>query len=825
MQKLVLILLLLTGFLSADGQKKWQKMGFKPAAPVCYGSGKTEKSFIPPPAQALERLKSGEKKSEFIVEYDLFPEEAIKAFDFAVSIWEGLIESPVPIHIKARWLPKGLNVLGSCGPNDYEVNFEGAPRKDVYYPIAVAEKILGKELTDANQPDMTAEFNKNIKWHFKTDGATPDSLYDFVSVVLHEIAHGLGFTGFYYVNGTLGGYGNNYWDLADATSFDQLVVNPSGSYLVDESEFNNPSLALKNALVSGELYAHSPAAHSHDGENYPRLYAPSSWNDGSSIYHLNDDTYPANNIISLMTHAAGKGEATFDPGPLTLGIMADFGWKIMRLDFEELKDREEIGTVDFEVGITSDYPIDTSALFVVFSVDSFSTTPDSLPLSAAADRKFAAQFVPDSNLTHLSYYITAGDQKNRTFTSPSEAPGEFFSMHFGPDSTPPVIQHEPIPYYFSARNELAVTAQVTDNLGTDSVYVEYAINGEDQKPFALSPGSGSSYSGSFNFQNIPLNDGDEITYKIVAKDSASAGNTGFFPSDSTFSFRVEKAFEPQSGYVHDFDNPTSDFILSDFDIYTESQFENGALHSPHPYPSPNMDDTEFNFSTLLKYPIILGEDATMTFDEIVLVEPGSTGTSYGDFEFWDYAIVEGSKDNGETWHALADGYDSRARSVWNENYEQMPEGEEMTNPGIPDWFIRREIKMTENSHFSAGDTIFIRFRLFSDPYANGWGWAIDNLRIQTPVSSPPILSPGNIMAYPNPFSGSFSVTIDPKPGLNEIQIEVYDMFGRKVRNILHANATSQVTTKIDIGTMAKGIYLLSVKANGKQITTRKMVHN
>ena len=36
----------------------------------------------------------------------------------------------------------------------------------------------------------------------------------------------------------------------------------------------------------------------------------------------------------------------------------------------------------------------------------------------------------------------------------------------------------------------------------------------------------------------------------------------------------------------------------------------------------------------------------------------------------------------------------------------------------------------------AGDTILVRFRLFSDPYANGWGWAIDNLRIQIPVSAP-----------------------------------------------------------------------------------------
>jgi hypothetical protein len=78
-------------------------------------------------------------------------------------------------------------------------------------------------------------------------------------------------------------------------------------------------------------------------------------------------------------------------------------------------------------------------------------------------------------------------------------------------------------------------------------------------------------------------------------------------------------------------------------VFTEDGFENGALHSPHPYPSPDMDDTEFNFETILKYPVILNENATMSFDEIVLVEPGTNGTVYGDFEFWDFVIVEGSK--------------------------------------------------------------------------------------------------------------------------------------------------------------------------------------
>ena len=79
----------------------------------------------------------------------------------------------------------------------------------------------------------------------------------------------------------------------------------------------------------------------------------------------------------------------------------------------------------------------------------------------------------------------------------------------------------------------------------------------------------------------------------------------------------------------------------------------------------------------------------------------------------------------------------------------------------------------DNDFFSEGDTILIRFRLFSDPYAHGWGWAIDNLRIQFVVSAPlTVLSPGNIAVYPNPFSSNFNVVIDPEAEVHDIQLDI-----------------------------------------------------
>ncbi len=802
-------------------QKKWHKHGLKHTCPVCYASDKTEKSYIPPPVS----LKSAEKTAEIIVNYSLFPRDAKAAFEYAVGIWERLIESPVPIYVQANWRTKNENVLGSCGPGDYEMNFEGAPRKNVYYPIAAVEKIMGEELTGPERPDMTADFNKNIDWYFGTDGETPDSLYDFASVVLHEIGHGLGFTGFFYVNNNSGGYA--YWQQGDATSFDQLVVNFSGDQLVDTSQFTNPSVSLKNALVSNAINANSPVGFLNGGGYLPRLFAPRSWDSGSSIYHLNDATYPSSDPNSLMTHAVGKGEGIHDPGPVTMGIMADIGWKNMKIDFTPLKDKEEISELEFNVRIKSDFEIDSSSVWLVTSTDSFETQPDSIPLIAVDFNSFSANYLPKDSIDFLNYYISAGDKKNRSFKQPTEAPLEFFTMNFGPDDIKPEIEHEPLEYYFTNNNKLEINAVVEDNVGLDTVFVEYEINNVAQTPFGLvnQPGT-ENYSGIFNFNPNLLNDGDKIAYKIVARDASVSQNINRYPFKGKISFHVEKAFEPITGYVNNFDNSTADFILSDFDIYTETDFENGALHSPHPYPSPDMDDTEFNFSTILKYPVILEEEATMSFDEIVLVEPGSPGTQFGDFEFWDYVIVEGAKKGGNNWQPISNGYDSRSNSTWVENYNKVMQDMNSTTVGDPEWFVNRQINMLENGNFSAGDTIFIRFRLFSDPYAHGWGWTIDNLRIQTPVSSPlPVLSPGNISAFPNPFNNSFSVRVEPKEYIENLKIDVFNMFGQRIKTFSYEDIAGPFTAKINLENQPEGMYLLSIKENDKTIVSRKLIKN
>ena len=64
----------------------------------------------------------------------------------------------------------------------------------VFYPVALAEKIAGKSLNTDLEGDLVLTINSSVNWYMGTDGQTPKTKYDLVTVVLHEVCHGLGFS-------------------------------------------------------------------------------------------------------------------------------------------------------------------------------------------------------------------------------------------------------------------------------------------------------------------------------------------------------------------------------------------------------------------------------------------------------------------------------------------------------------------------------------------------------------------------------------------------------------------------------------------------------
>jgi hypothetical protein len=187
-----------------------------------------------------------------------------------------------------------------------------------WYAVGLANKLGGVDRLPGNF-DIHASFNSEFDWYYGTDGNAPGGTYDFVSVVLHELGHGLGFLGAMNVSGGQGTWGNGGYPVI----YDRFTENGAGQPLLG---FASPSTTLAAQLTSNNLFFDGPRARAANGGAAPRLYAPSSWQQGSSYSHLNEATYGVGNPNSLMTPALSSGEAIHDPGPITRGIFEDTGW-------------------------------------------------------------------------------------------------------------------------------------------------------------------------------------------------------------------------------------------------------------------------------------------------------------------------------------------------------------------------------------------------------------------------------------------------------------------------------------------------------------------
>ncbi len=258
-----------------------------------------------------------------------WPNNAKAAFTYAANIWASYLNSAVPIVIDACWATNlDAGVLGHSGAVTFRRNFTNAPQSDVWYPAALANALYGSDLDPASA-DIFIAYNYNFAWYFGLDGATPSDRYDFASVVLHEIAHGLGFIGSMSYGTTACGASNyGCWGMgtAYASAYDTFMQNGSWNYLLNTALFPNYSAALGSQLTGNNLYFNGDHAKAANGGNRPKMYAPSIWMQGSSFSHLDYDTFK-NTSHRLMVYAISPGASIHDPGTITLGILQDLGWK------------------------------------------------------------------------------------------------------------------------------------------------------------------------------------------------------------------------------------------------------------------------------------------------------------------------------------------------------------------------------------------------------------------------------------------------------------------------------------------------------------------
>lgn len=280
--------------------------------------------------QLLKRLlKSGVKRPEghlatrqgsstWDVSLSGFSEEAGAAFLRAVDIWAARISSPAAIQVNAEFVAmENPRVLGGVAVTTLISNFPGSA-PNTFYPVALANAMTASDLQPQGA-DVEISINSAFaRWYFGTDANPAYNQVDLVSVVLHELGHGLGVIGSFNVDGADAGR----WGFGGSPAvFDRFVVDEPGRDLTNTAIYPNPSIALGSALRSNRVFF--------DGVFTSRaaLFAPPDFQPGSSISHLDESTYSPEGGNALRTPALSSGESQHDPGPLTQGILQDIGWE------------------------------------------------------------------------------------------------------------------------------------------------------------------------------------------------------------------------------------------------------------------------------------------------------------------------------------------------------------------------------------------------------------------------------------------------------------------------------------------------------------------
>jgi len=255
-----------------------------------------------------------EKISKFAITYNSFPNWARAEVQSALDTWAVNFKSSIEITVSATWGRSASNdVLGSARPGSYFAGFIGAPDSTLWYPSALANALANKDL-DRDNPEIIIQVNSSANWNQRGDDKPRSNEYDLESVILHEVAHGLGFLSTDVYDNFFG-----YGSIDQPTPFDAYIQTPDGRRLAD---IPTPSLELGKILTSPLYWIGENGKRANGGEKV-KMYTPANYEPGSSVSHLDEATYSKSGPDAVMTPNLDAGEVFHQPGPLLLAMMAD----------------------------------------------------------------------------------------------------------------------------------------------------------------------------------------------------------------------------------------------------------------------------------------------------------------------------------------------------------------------------------------------------------------------------------------------------------------------------------------------------------------------
>ncbi len=270
---------------------------------------------------------------EFVVNYTDSPGEGFfdpqrgsqrrAAFEYGLGIWSNALAKAYEgerITVSASMDPMGGSanwaVFGWGGPNYLRWNFGGAALANTVYSDALANHLAGRDLAPGS-PEIVARFNSDIDspavlgsidWYYGLDGNPGDDV-DFVSVVVHELGHGLNFL--HNIDASSGA-----WNIGGYPGiFDRFLETGGGTRLTSLD-----NAGRKAAITSNNLFWGGSQGRGGNGGVRPKMYAPNPYDPSSSVSHTDEATHEYDLMSPLYS---GPNHS---PSPIVLGMLADMGW-------------------------------------------------------------------------------------------------------------------------------------------------------------------------------------------------------------------------------------------------------------------------------------------------------------------------------------------------------------------------------------------------------------------------------------------------------------------------------------------------------------------
>lgn len=281
-----------------------------------YADSSTGKQIAKEPIPRTFAVDKALLKSSFKVDFTNTPGIYQPAINAAVDVWSQNFTSQVSVKIKVLWeRQSNSGILASAAPGKFHTNFKNIPDGDLWYASALADSLAGEDI-EPTIPEITIRINSTNgpMLYLGTDGKCPSNKYDLVSMILHEMGHGLGFLSNADYD-ELYGYGS----IQQPTPFDAYAQLPDGRRLMD---LDSPSIELGQALTEPLVWSGANAIRANNGVK-PLLYTPSPYEGGSSLSHLDETTFANSARDAVMTPNLKFGEVFHLPGPLLIAMFED----------------------------------------------------------------------------------------------------------------------------------------------------------------------------------------------------------------------------------------------------------------------------------------------------------------------------------------------------------------------------------------------------------------------------------------------------------------------------------------------------------------------